>query len=78
MIAGPAAGLVSVALRDQNGRILPGLVVGDRWFVVGEEGRRYSIVDSKSKRVCGSKWCSQSMGSTCSMAGRLRFGNAVT
>lgn len=44
VIAGPAAGLVSVALRDQNGRILPGLVVGSRWFVVGEEGRRYSIV----------------------------------
>ena len=44
VIAGPAASLVSVALRDQNGRILPGLIVGDRWFVVGEEGRRYSIV----------------------------------
>ena len=26
------------------GRFLPGLIVGDRWFVVGEEGRRYSIV----------------------------------
>jgi hypothetical protein len=24
--------------------MLPGLIVGDRWFVVGEEGRRYSIV----------------------------------
>ena len=33
-----------VALRDQSGRFLPGLMVGDRWFVVGEEGRRYSIV----------------------------------
>ncbi len=44
VIAGPAASLVSVALRDQNGRLLPGLIVGDRWFVVGEEGRRYSIV----------------------------------
>jgi hypothetical protein len=44
LIAGPAASLVSVALRDQNGRLLPGLIVGDRWFVVGEEGRRYSIV----------------------------------
>ena len=44
LIAGPAASLVSVALRDQNGRLLPGLIVGERWFVVGEEGRRYSIV----------------------------------
>ncbi len=39
----PAESLVSVALRDQSGRLLPGLTVGDRWFVVGEEGRRYSI-----------------------------------
>src|SRR6266853_713195 len=40
----PAAALVMVELRDQSGRTLPGLIVGDRWFVVGEEGRRYSIV----------------------------------
>jgi len=40
----PAAALVTVELRDQSGRMLPGLFVGDRWFVVGEEGRRYSIV----------------------------------
>ena len=31
---------VSVALRDQSGRFLPGFTVGNRWFVVGEEGRR--------------------------------------
>jgi hypothetical protein len=41
---GPAGSLVSVGLRDQSGNFLPGLVIGDRWFVVGEEGRRYSIV----------------------------------
>ena len=35
---------VSVALRDQSGRFLPGFTVGNRWFVVGEAGRRYSIV----------------------------------
>ena len=40
----PAAALVTIELRDQSGRRLPGLIVGDRWFVVGEEGRRYSIV----------------------------------
>ena len=39
----PASSMVSVALRDQSGRLLPGLIVGDRWFVVGEEGRRYTI-----------------------------------
>jgi hypothetical protein len=38
------SGLLSVAIRDQNYRLLPGLVVGDRWFVVGKEGRRYAIV----------------------------------
>lgn len=42
-LADPAAALVSVELRDESGRLLPGLVVGDRWFVIGEEGRRYSI-----------------------------------
>jgi hypothetical protein len=36
--------LISIGLRDQSGRFLPGLIVGGRWFVVGEEGRRYSIV----------------------------------
>jgi hypothetical protein len=40
----PAAALVTIELRDQSGRMLPGLIIGDRWFVVGEEGRRYSIV----------------------------------
>ena len=40
----PAAALVTIELRDQSGRILPGLIVGDRWFVVGEEGHRYCIV----------------------------------
>ena len=40
----PFAKLASIGLRDQSGRFLPGLIVGDRWFVVGEEGRRYSIV----------------------------------
>ena len=42
-IFGPAASLVSICVRDQNGRLLPGVIVGDRWFVVGEEGRHYSI-----------------------------------
>jgi len=42
-IFGPASSLVSVGVRDQSGRLLPGLIVGERWFVVGEEGRRYSI-----------------------------------
>jgi hypothetical protein len=39
-----AAGLVTVELRDQSGRLLPGLIVGNRWYVIGEEGQRYSIV----------------------------------
>ena len=44
VLRAPAGNLVSVGLRDQSGSFLPGLIVGDRWFVVGEEGRRYSIV----------------------------------
>src|SRR6266851_4596458 len=44
MLVAPAESLISIGLKDQNGRFHPGLIVGDRWFVVGEEGRRYSIV----------------------------------
>ena len=44
VLSGPAASLVSIGLKDQSGRFLPGLIVGDRWFVIGEEGRRYAIV----------------------------------
>lgn len=44
IISQPAASLVSIGLKDQNGLFLPGLIVGDRWFVIGKEGRRYSIV----------------------------------
>ncbi|HEV8184795.1 MAG TPA: hypothetical protein VGP40_02490 [Chthoniobacterales bacterium] len=44
VLAGVAENFISVGLRDESGRFLPGLVLGDRWFVVGEQGRRYSIV----------------------------------
>ena len=44
VIPPPFPSLISIGLRDQSGRFLPGLIVGDRWFVVGDEGRRYSIV----------------------------------
>lgn len=43
VLSGPVAALVTVGLRDQSGRFLPGLIFGDRWFVAGEEGGRYSI-----------------------------------
>jgi hypothetical protein len=44
VVPSPFGKLASIGLRDQSGRFLPGLIVGDRWFVIGEEGRRYSIV----------------------------------
>ena len=44
IIPEPAASLVSIGLRDQSGRFLPGLIADGRWFVVGEAGRRYAIV----------------------------------
>jgi hypothetical protein len=44
MLPAPTGTLISIGLKDQNGRFLPGLIVGDRWFAVGEVGRRYSIV----------------------------------
>jgi hypothetical protein len=43
ILPAPTQSLISIGLKDQSGRFLPGLIVGDRWFVVGEEGRRYSI-----------------------------------
>lgn len=36
--------MVEVGLRDESGRMLRGVMANGRWFVVGEEGRRYSIV----------------------------------
>jgi len=44
ILPSPVNSLIQIGLKDQSGRFLPGLIVGDRWFVVGEEGRRYSIV----------------------------------
>jgi len=44
LLSAPAESLISIGLKDQSGGFLPGLLVGDRWFVIGEEGRRYSIV----------------------------------
>jgi len=44
VLPSPVGSLIQVGLKDQTGRFLPGLIIGDRWFVVGEEGRRYSIV----------------------------------
>jgi hypothetical protein len=44
VLPSPVNSLVQVALKDQSGRLLPGVIVGDRWFVIGEEGRRYSIL----------------------------------
>src|SRR5260370_11042907 len=44
LLPAPTESLISVGLKDQSGRFLPGVIVGDRWFVVGEAGRRYSII----------------------------------
>ncbi len=63
ILSGPISSLVSIGLRDQNSRFLPGLIVGDRWFVIGEEGRRYSLV-AGTKVTCAWKPCSRSMAWT--------------
>jgi hypothetical protein len=39
-----AGGLVNVSLRDDGGRMFRGFVSGSRDYIVGEAGRRYSIV----------------------------------
>jgi len=72
----PAAALVTIELRDQSGRILPGLIVGDRWFVVGEEGRRYSLV-VRNRSDFRLEIVLRSMASMSSMVGPLHFANAV-
>ena len=35
LLRSPAGSLISVGLRDQSGKFLPGLSIGDRWFVAG-------------------------------------------
>jgi hypothetical protein len=39
----PAQSLISVGLKNPVGFFYPGVIVGGRWFVIGEEGRRYTI-----------------------------------
>jgi len=41
---GAASGTITVGLRDQNGSFMSGFVAGDKNYVVGEAGSRYSIV----------------------------------
>lgn len=43
-VRGDAGSLLTIEVRDGNNRLLPGLAVGERWFVVGEHGQRYVIV----------------------------------
>ncbi|CAN5316021.1 hypothetical protein BH20VER2_BH20VER2_00680 [soil metagenome] len=43
ILAGPAGAVVSVGLRDAGGALLPGTLIGNRWFVVGEQNRRYTV-----------------------------------
>jgi hypothetical protein len=38
------SGLVSIGLRDEHGGFLSGFVAGGKNYVIGEAGRRYSIV----------------------------------
>jgi hypothetical protein len=44
ILAGPAGALVVVGLVDERGSFLPGVLISNRWFVVGEQGRRYAIL----------------------------------
>jgi hypothetical protein len=44
VLPAPAHSLLAVGIKDQRGTLLPGLIMGDRYFVVGEQGRRYSIL----------------------------------
>ncbi|HMJ05759.1 MAG TPA: hypothetical protein VK474_05840 [Chthoniobacterales bacterium] len=40
----PTGSLLSVELRDGGDRLLPGVAVSNRWFVVGEKSERYAII----------------------------------
>jgi hypothetical protein len=39
-----AESVISLGLKDPLGRFYPGVFIGGKWFVVGQQGRRYSIV----------------------------------
>jgi hypothetical protein len=49
ILPSPMQRLIAVGLKDPIGFFYPGLFIGNRWFVVGKEGRRYSIfLENKS------------------------------
>jgi len=50
ILPSPVNSLIQIGLKDQSGRFLPGLVVGDRWFAVGEEGRRNERIEQHERR----------------------------
>jgi hypothetical protein len=43
-LPGSVQSVIDVGLKDESGRFLPGLMLKGRWFVVGEEGRRYVLL----------------------------------
>ncbi len=73
----PAAALVTIELRDQSGRILPGLIVGDRWFVVAKQATVIPSLCETEATFVLRLYC-RSMAWMSSMAGPLHFANAVT
>jgi hypothetical protein len=76
VLGGRAESLISIGIKDQSGRFLPGLIIGDRWFVVGEEGHRYSVVEIKV--ICDWRSCFPWTVSTLSMGAKHRCSSAVT
>jgi len=73
----PTESLISVGLKGQSGRFLPGVIVGDRWLL---SVRRAVVTQSSSatELICALKLFCRSTASMSSTGAKHRFANPVT
>jgi hypothetical protein len=62
ILSEPAAALVTIELHDQSGRILPGLIIADRWFVIAKKAVVIPLW-CETKAIFALRLCSRSMDS---------------
>ncbi|CAN5657364.1 hypothetical protein BH20VER1_BH20VER1_09620 [soil metagenome] len=63
ILPGPAGALVSVGLRDAGGALLPGTLLGNRWFAPASKAAVTPSACGTAPTIA-SRWCSPSTGWT--------------
>ena len=76
IICGPAANLIEIGLRDENGHFLPGLAAMAAGLSSARQVGAIRFLCA-IEAITGSKWFSPSMSSTCSTAAQLQCANAA-